>query len=95
MTDQIENRPRTVTVYREFIVRGDRFYLGQRAANERWGANQWEAFGGKLDQGQDVAHVAEEEVFQETGLVTVPLTKLKAVLNRTLLSENIFRFTIY
>ncbi|MEJ0053446.1 MAG: NUDIX domain-containing protein [bacterium] len=67
-------RPRVVLVTRAFVKRHDgRLLAIRRSANESHHAGLWECPGGKLDQGQDIAHAQEREVIEETGYFVTPV----------------------
>ena len=72
MSDRDE-RPQVVLVNRCVVLDElSRVLLIRRALNDQSNAGQWEAPGGKLDEGQDLHNALEREVLEETGLVIVP-----------------------
>ncbi len=85
MTNQ-EKNPVSLTIYREFIVRGNRFAIIQRTENDQWGSGLWEIPGGKLKGNQDVSHAGDDEIFEESQMLTLPLTSHKIVFQRMLLT---------
>ncbi len=76
MLSKKSQRPRILLVNRSFVIsqKGE-ILLIQRANNDSWGADLWEIPGGKLDEGQDLSHAIEREIFEETGLLTTPITR--------------------
>lgn len=70
-------RPQVVLVNRCFVFNNEKkFLLIKRTVDDSYLPNCWECPGGKLDQGQDLAHAREREVLEETGLlisITNPL----------------------
>jgi 8-oxo-dGTP pyrophosphatase MutT (NUDIX family) len=74
-------RPKVVLVTRCFPLDpdGDRILFIRRADTDNWFPGQWECPGGKLEEGQDVSHALEEEVFQETGLLVTPVSRVATV----------------
>jgi 8-oxo-dGTP diphosphatase len=63
-------RPRILFVNRAFVInRQGKFLIIRRSLNDQSNAGEWEIPGGKLDEGQDVTHALEREVFEETGLL--------------------------
>ncbi len=69
-------RPRVVLVNRSFVInKKGELLLIKRSMNERVGPGMWEIPGGKLDEGQDISHALEREVFEETNLLVTPLLR--------------------
>lgn len=74
---QKPKQPRVVLVSRSFIKkRGGLLLAIKRSPKDRNNADKWECAGGKLDEGQDLAHAQEREVMEETGLVIKPIHPL-------------------
>ena len=48
----------------------------KRSIKERIQGGVWEIPGGKLDEGQDISHAIEREVFEETSLLVTPITRI-------------------
>lgn len=70
-------RPRILFINRAFVLdRKGRFLLIRRSSAERTNVGDWEIPGGKLDEGQDVRFALEREVFEETGLLVRPATRV-------------------
>ena len=69
-------RPRIVLVNRSFVVnKNGEILLLKRSSKERIAAGLWEIPGGKLDEGQDISHALEREVFEETNLLVTPVLR--------------------
>src|SRR4029079_5209318 len=67
------SRPRVILSNRAIVVNKEKkILLIQRTSYDSWSASLWEFPGGKLDEGQDVSHALEREVFEETGLLVIP-----------------------
>lgn len=67
------SRPRIILSNRAIVLNKEKkILLIQRTPNDNWSPNLWEFPGGKLDEGQDVSHALEREVFEETGLLVIP-----------------------
>ncbi len=49
--------------------------LIKRSLQDKHDAGLWEIPGGKLDEGQDISHALEREVFEETGLLVTPIMR--------------------
>lgn len=76
MKSKKELRPRVVLVNRSFVInKNGELLLIKRTINERVGPGLWEIPGGKLDEGQDISHALEREVFEETNLLVTPLLR--------------------
>jgi 8-oxo-dGTP diphosphatase len=71
-----QKRPRVVIVNRAFIIENKKILIVKRSKNDVHKALQWEAPGGKLDEGQDISDALEREVLEETNLVGMPINKL-------------------
>lgn len=70
-------RPRILFINRAFVLdRKGRFLIIRRSSAERTNVGEWEIPGGKLDEGQDVTFALEREVFEETGLLVRPTTRV-------------------
>lgn len=69
-------RPRIVLVNRSFVInkKGELLLL-RRSVAERVNPSFWEIPGGKLDEGQDISHAMEREVFEETNLLVTPVLR--------------------
>jgi len=70
------SRPRILLVNRSFVVnkKGELLII-KRSANDKHDAGLWEVPGGKLDEGQDISHALEREIFEETGLLVTPILR--------------------
>ncbi len=67
------DRPAVVLVSRCFIINNGRILAVLRAATDNHLPLQWEAPGGKLDEGQDLHGALKREVMEETGLLVRPI----------------------
>ena len=76
MTSTAAERPKVVLANRSVVLNNKgQILLIQRAKNDSWKANYWELPGGKLDEGQDISHALEREVFEETNLLVNPISR--------------------
>lgn len=77
MKNKSVKRPRVVLVNRCAVFKKNgKLLLIKRSSSDRYAAGFWEFPGGKLDEGQNVSQALEREVFEETGLVVVPITRI-------------------
>ncbi len=77
MKSKKATRPRILFVNRSFVLNKQKKILFiQRSAGDRFEAGKWEIPGGKLEPGQDIAHALEREVFEETGLLVTPTSRV-------------------
>jgi 8-oxo-dGTP diphosphatase len=71
------SRPQVILVNRAIVQNQQgQILLVQRADGDNWDPGKWEFPGGKLDQGQDISSALEREVFEETGLVVLPSSRI-------------------
>lgn len=64
-------------VNRSFVInKKGELLLIKRSVNDRYDPGLWEIPGGKLDEGQDISHALEREVFEETNLLVTPLLRI-------------------
>ena len=76
MTSNSNQRPKIVLTNRSIVLNNKgQILLIQRAKGDTWRSGFWELPGGKLDEGQDVSHALEREVFEETGLLVNPISR--------------------
>jgi len=69
--------PRVLLVNRAIVLNSKKQILAiQRSAKDSWGPGKWELPGGKLEEGQDISNALEREVFEETSLVVMPISKI-------------------
>lgn len=87
MTSTKQKRPRVVLVNRAVVLNKKReILLIKRARNDSWQPGKWELPGGKLEEGQDISHALEKEVLEESGLLSLPLTRMAYVESQILTS---------
>lgn len=76
MSDK-SSRPQILLVIRAIILnKKNQILLIQRTKNDTWNPSRWEIPGGKLDAGQDISNALEREIFEETGLLVLPINRL-------------------
>lgn len=76
MTSNPSERPKVVLTNRSIVINNKgEILIVQRAKGDTWRSNFWELPGGKLDEGQDISHALEREVFEETGLLINPISR--------------------
>lgn len=76
MVSMTTERPKVVLVNRSIVINNKgEILLIQRNNDDSWGGGFWEIPGGKLDEGQDITHALEREVFEETNLLINPISR--------------------
>ena len=76
MSSMATDRPKIVLVNRSIVLnKKGEILLIQRINNDSWNSGFWEIPGGKLDEGQDITHALEREVFEETNLLINPISR--------------------
>ena len=72
-----KTRPRVLLVTRCFVVDDTgKLLVIKRSSTDKHDPGKWEIPGGKLEEGQDLAHSQEIEVMQEKGLLVMPRYQL-------------------
>lgn len=76
MVSTTTERPKVVLVNRSIVINNKgEILLIQRIKSDSWNGGFWEIPGGKLDEGQDITHALEREVFEETNLLINPISR--------------------
>ena len=76
MVTSSSTRPHVLLVTRAIVINEQKqLLLIKRSLQQKHNQLLWESPGGKLEEGQDIAHSLEREVLEETGLLVMPLHK--------------------
>lgn len=76
MVTSATTTPHVLLVTRAMVINEQKqILLIKRSQQQNHNQFLWEAPGGKLEEGQDIAHALEREVLEETGLLVIPLHK--------------------
>lgn len=77
MSSRKQPRPRIVLTNRAIVLGEEgKILIIKRSSSDTWRGGYWEFPGGKLDEGQDISNALEREVFEETGLVVIPINRI-------------------
>lgn len=88
-------RPRILLITRSIVLNKKKKILFiRRARKDGWKDGFWEIPGGKLDEGQDISHALEREVFEEASLLVNPINRL-AFFESTLLTQGKYKGLTY
>jgi len=70
-------RPRLLLITRSIVLnKKNKILFIRRSRKDGWKDGFWEIPGGKLDEGQDISHALEREVFEEASLLVNPINRL-------------------
>jgi 8-oxo-dGTP diphosphatase len=73
----MEKPANVLLVYRSIIIdKKNRLLVVRRSLEDRHNAGLWEFPGGKVDVGENISTSLAREVYEETGLVTEPISSL-------------------
>lgn len=94
MTAKTE-RPRILLITRSIVLNNKKKILFiRRSRKDGWNDGFWEIPGGKLDEGQDISHALEREVFEEASLLVNPINRL-AFFESTILTQGKYKGLTY
>ncbi len=84
------NTAKVLLVNRAIVINpAKKFLLIKRASSSSWKPSKWELPGGKLEEGQDINFAMEREVFEETGLPAIVVSRLAYYSSHLLTQANV------